>query len=79
MSSQKTRHQKLNRFVSGTEMVEMKRRKCVLPVTHGPTSWMRHVVCDFGSTSWMRHGMTHDTIFFYMKFYHLKAHTAFTI
>ena len=34
-----------------------------MPVTHDPTSWMRHVVCDFGSTSWMRHGMTHGTIF----------------
>ena len=22
----------------------------LMPVTHGPTSWMRHIVCDFGST-----------------------------
>ena len=25
----------------------------LMPVTHGPSSWMRYVVCDFGSTSWM--------------------------
>ena len=40
----------------------------VMPVTHGPTSWMRHVVCDFGSkkldATWG------DTRLFSVKFYY---------
>ena len=45
-----------------------------MSVAHSPSSWMRHVVYDFGSKSYMRHGGTD-----FSSFYHLKTHTAFTV
>ena len=34
----------------------------VMLVTHNPTSWIRHVVCEVGSKK-MRHEVTHDSTF----------------
>ena len=51
----------------------------LMPVTHDPTSWMRHVVCEVSSKKLGCDMGWHTIRLFFLKFYYSKDHTAFTI